>query len=78
MSPDAIAGMAMQRSDTNSDGKISKEEAEGSEMLKRGFDETDANKDGAIDRSEMAAAIKKRMEQAGAGGGRGPGGPGGG
>lgn len=78
MSPDAIAGMAMQRSDTNSDGKITKDEAEGSEMLKRGFDETDTNKDGAIDRSEMAAAIKKRMDQAGAGGGRGPGGPGGG
>ena len=76
MNPEAIVDMVFQRSDSDSDGKISKAEADGNEMLKAGFDMSDANKDGFIDKAEMTDAMKKRR-QAGGGGG-GPGGPGGG
>ncbi len=80
MNAEAIVDMVFQRSDTDSDGKISKAEADGNEMMKRGFDDSDANKDGFVDKAEMTAAMKKRMSQGGAGGGPGgaPGGPGGG
>lgn len=67
-----MVDMAIQRSDTDSDGKISKAEAEGNEMLKKGFDDTDTNKDGFVDKAEMTAVMKKFMPRAG-----GPGGPGG-
>lgn len=72
MSPDAIVDMAMQRSDTDSDGKISRAEADANERLKSGFDTTDANQDGFIDRGEMGRAIKKQMEQMGGPGGGPP------
>ncbi len=57
------------RLDQNGDGGISKDEAP--EFLKGNFDETDANKDGKLDREEMRSAAERRF------GGRGPGGPGG-
>lgn len=80
MNADAIAGMIMQRMDTNSDGKLSKEEVAGEERMKSAFTEYDTNKDGSVDAKELAAGMKKRMASMGAGGpgGGGPGGPGGG
>ncbi len=78
-SPDAAVASTMQRLDTNSDGKISKEEASTSEFLARMFDSADANKDGSIDRTELVASFKKRAQAQGGPGGGGPGGaPGGG
>jgi hypothetical protein len=75
MSPDAIVGMIMQRMDTNTDGSLSQEEVASDDRMKSSFADYDANKDGKVDRSELAAGFKKRMASMGAGG---PGGPGGG
>ncbi len=75
MSPDAIVGMIMQRMDTNTDGSLSQEEVASDDRMKSSFGDYDANKDGKVDRSELAAGFKKRMAAMGAGG---PGGPGGG
>ncbi|MFN6130768.1 MAG: HlyD family efflux transporter periplasmic adaptor subunit [Planctomycetota bacterium] len=77
MNADAIAGMIMQRMDTNSDGKLSKEEVAGEERMKSAFTEYDTNQDGSVDSKELAAGMKKRMASMGAGG-PGGGGPGGG
>lgn len=77
MNPEAIVGMIMGRVDTNSDGKISKDEASADENMKKFFDESDSNKDGSLDRAELTASMKKRMANRGGGAG-GPGGPGGG
>lgn len=74
MNADAIVNMIFQGSDTDGDGKISKAEADANDRLKQGFDATDANHDGFVERDEMANAMKKRMSQ----GGGAPGGPGGG
>ncbi len=77
MNADAIAGMIMQRMDTNSDGKLSKEEVAGEERMKNAFAEYDTNQDGSVDSKELATVMKKRMASMGAGGpgagGRGPG-----
>lgn len=78
MSSDAIVGMIMQRMDTNTDGSLSQEEVASDERMKSSFADYDANKDGKVDRSELAAGFKKRMAAMGAGGPGGPGGPGGG
>jgi hypothetical protein len=76
MSSDALVGMIMQRMDSNSDGSLSKEEVAGEERMKNAFADYDANKDGKVDRAELAAAMKKRMAAMGGGAG-GPGGGGG-
>jgi HlyD family secretion protein len=76
MNADAIAGMIMQRMDTNSDGKLSKEEVAGEERMKTAFNDYDTNQDGSVDSKELAAGMKKRMASMGAGG-PGGGGPGG-
>jgi Ca2+-binding EF-hand superfamily protein len=62
--------------DTNSDGSLSQEEASAEERMKTAFAEYDANKDGKVDRGELASAMKKRMAAMGGGAG-GPGGGGG-
>jgi RND family efflux transporter MFP subunit len=77
MNADAIAGMIMQRMDTNSDGKLSKEEVAGEERMKNAFAEYDTNQDGSVDSKELATVMKKRMASMGAGG-PSAGGPGGG
>jgi len=43
--------------DTNSDGKISKDEAQG--RLKEGFDRIDANSDGVLDEAEIRALFQR-------------------
>jgi Ca2+-binding EF-hand superfamily protein len=50
--------------DTNSDGKISKDEAAKAErpMLKEKFDEIDTNKDSFIDKEELKAFREKQKE----------------
>ncbi|MFM8574200.1 MAG: HlyD family efflux transporter periplasmic adaptor subunit, partial [Pirellula sp.] len=77
MNADAIVGMIMQRMDTNTDGSLSQEEVAADERMKSSFAEYDANKDGKVDRAELATGFKKRMAAMGGGAG-GPGGPGGG
>jgi multidrug resistance efflux pump len=67
MSADAIAGMMMQRMDTNSDGKITQEEASSNERMNSSFSDYDSNGDGSIDKSEVGAQLKKAMEQRGGG-----------
>ncbi|MCE3017236.1 MAG: HlyD family efflux transporter periplasmic adaptor subunit [Pirellula sp.] len=76
MNPEAIVGMIMGRVDTNSDGKISKDEASADENMKKFFDESDSNKDGSLDRAELTANMKKRMANRGSGAGGPGGGPG--
>jgi photosystem II stability/assembly factor-like uncharacterized protein len=68
------------RSDANSDGKISKEEAAESRRLADTFDTADTNKDGSIDLEEYRKYVATAMQQLGGQGGGGGGGqrPGGG
>lgn len=75
MNPEAIVGMIMQRMDTNTDGSLSQEEVAADERMKSSFSDYDANKDGKVDRAELAAGFKKRMAAMGGGAG-GPGGGG--
>ena len=75
MNPEAIVGMIMQNLDTNTDGSLSQEEVAGDDRMKSSFSDYDANKDGKVDRAELAAGFKKRMAAMGGGAGR-PGGGG--
>lgn len=75
-SPGAIVTRIFQRLDTNSDGKISLEEAAADERTAGRFSETDKNGDGLLDRGEMTSGMAARMSR-GAGTAGGPGGPGG-
>jgi multidrug efflux pump subunit AcrA (membrane-fusion protein) len=75
MDPQAIVGFMMQQYDKDSDGKLSQDEMP--EQGRERFPQTDANKDGFVDRQELVSAINARMKQAMNGGGMGPGGPGG-
>jgi HlyD family secretion protein len=67
--PKAIADMMLKNLDTDSDGKISADEASSSEQMKSGFPKMDLNGDGFVDAGEIGTSIKKRMQQAGAAGG---------
>jgi HlyD family secretion protein len=75
-SPGAVVTRIFQRLDTNTDGKISLEEAASDERTAGRFSETDKNGDGLLDRAEMTSGMAARMSR-GAGGTGGPGGPGG-
>lgn len=74
-SPDALADRIMSAGDADKDGKLSSAEIAGlDERMRDRAQQSDANKDGSVDRSELLAALKKRAAQGGGQGG--PGGPG--
>jgi hypothetical protein len=78
-SPDALADRIFSAGDKDSDGKLTSAEIEGlDERMRDRAKQSDTNRDGAVDRAELLAALKKRAAQGGgAGGPRGAGGPGG-
>jgi HlyD family secretion protein len=58
--------------DTDGDGKLAGDELKAlDERMRSRVSEYDTNGDGALEKSEVLQSIKKRMQQAGAGGGRG-------
>jgi hypothetical protein len=69
--PDAIASSIFSSLDTNSDGKLTKDEVASNERMAGAFSEYDTNKDGSIDRTELTAVMRKRMAAGGGGGGGG-------
>ncbi len=71
MDPDAAAAVMLARMDTNTDGKLSPIEVADNERMKNGFSDYDTNKDGSIDKAEIAARLQKFMSAGGAGGGGG-------
>lgn len=78
-SPEALADRIFSAGDKDSDGKLTSAEIEGlDERMRDRAKQSDTNRDGAVDRAELLAALKKRAAQGGgAGGPRGAGGPGG-
>ncbi|MDZ4849231.1 MAG: HlyD family efflux transporter periplasmic adaptor subunit [Pirellulaceae bacterium] len=80
--PAAAVAAIFQRVDTDSDGKISKEEAAVDERMASAFAGNDKNGDGSIDKAEMLTSISQRSGKSGkgkgSGGGDGPGEGGGG
>ncbi|WAC64572.1 hypothetical protein OVA13_07400 [Pseudoxanthomonas sp. SL93] len=46
--------------DTNKDGRVSREEAKGSQRLASRFDTLDANKDGVLTKEELGARRGQR------------------
>jgi multidrug resistance efflux pump len=67
----SIVDASMSANDTDSDGKLSKEEIEKVDERFRGMvSAADTNGDGEVSRAELTAAIKKRFSAAAAGGGR--------
>jgi len=85
-SPEAMADKTLASSDTDKDGKLSSTEIDAiDERFRDRVKQSDTNRDGSVDRSELVASGKKRAAQAagaggppGAGGGRGAGGAAGG
>ncbi|MBX7166217.1 MAG: efflux RND transporter periplasmic adaptor subunit [Pirellulales bacterium] len=61
MEPAAMVDMMFPTMDKDSDGRLSKDEMP--ERGKANFDQTDANKDGFVDREEMIAAMTKLKER---------------
>ena len=71
-SPDVAADRMLATGDTDKDGKLSSGEIDGlDERMRERARQSDSNRDGSVDRTELVASIKKRAAQ---GGGRGPGG----
>jgi Ca2+-binding EF-hand superfamily protein len=50
--------------DKNGDGKISREEAEPAEILSRGFDKVDVDRDGFASKDEIQQALNKYLGRA--------------
>ena len=74
----AIAGFVMTKYDTNSDGKIDKDEAGSFDERSKAWAKTaDTNGDGDFSKEEVTAAMKKAMQSRGGGGGSRRGGGGG-
>ncbi len=78
--PAAMAAGAMQRMDSNGDGKLEESElAALPEQMREGMKQADTNKDGFVDTSELTKGMQAmRQKMQGGGGGRPPGGTGGG
>jgi HlyD family secretion protein len=66
-SPDAIVGAIFERLDKNTDGKLSKEEVSSDPRMSGSFGDNDTNKDGAVDRAEASAMMRKFMQAGGSG-----------
>ncbi len=78
--PAQIVDMILQNTDTDGDGKISKEEASSNERMASRFADQDKNGDGFVDKAELVTSMKNfggRPGGGGPGGYGGPGGPGG-
>ena len=74
-SADAIADRVMQRSDTNSDGKLDAGEIANLDARSKGWAGTaDKDGDGSISKAEVVTAMKEAMKKWGGGGGGGRGG----
>ena len=71
-----IVARILEASDTDRDGRLSREELAGNERLAGQFDTLDTNRDGFIDRTELTTAMQRMMRQFSGGGGP-PGGGGG-
>ena len=68
MTPGQLAAMMVQRMDKDGDGKLSRDELP--EQFRSGFQRSDANKDGFLDKREMTASmVRLRAMRRGAGGG---------
>ncbi|XZE22720.1 HlyD family efflux transporter periplasmic adaptor subunit [Pirellulaceae bacterium SH449] len=68
----AIVQAIFERLDTNSDGKISREEAQADSDFGARFDDGDLNKDGFMDKGELMSGMRKMMAARSAGGMGGP------
>jgi Ca2+-binding EF-hand superfamily protein len=66
----AGAGQYFQRLDTNGDGAISREEAQGHPRIEQAFEAMDADKDGKVTEAEFRAAMESYREQKGGDKGR--------
>jgi Ca2+-binding EF-hand superfamily protein len=70
ITPEAIVQMILDRMDTNKDGRISREEAQG--RIKENFDKIDTNKDGFLDKEELLRMAKAVVANGGGNMGKGP------
>jgi hypothetical protein len=62
-SPSVSADKRINRLDTNKDGQISRDEANGHPKLIKGFNRIDINKDGQLTRDEFRAFKEKSRDQ---------------